>query len=283
LTLPGTISAEVVRIPFRGNEILAVDNDGKPNVILKPVIDGLGIDYSTQIRKLKAKSWACVGTMPTQLPGDSQTREHVIVDVRTFLMLLATIDENRVSASARDILIAYQNEVADVIEAYWTKGGSVNPRADAGQLDDLTEKIEQRKADLRAAAAKRDLGVIDAMGVNAPPEFKHKLVVHTWAIYKGEKPEIAAEDRLLMVQPYLVERGISKADIASIGSVFGKRVKSAYIGEYNREPEEVPALLNGRERSVKGYYERDRFLFDAVFEEHYSHLVGPQQLELGAA
>jgi hypothetical protein len=34
---------------------------------------------------------------------------------------------------------------------------------------------------------------------------------------------------------------------------------------------------------VKGYYERDRFLFDAVFEEHYSRLVGPMQLELGAA
>jgi hypothetical protein len=34
---------------------------------------------------------------------------------------------------------------------------------------------------------------------------------------------------------------------------------------------------------VKGYYERDRFLFDAVFSQHYAHLAGPQQLELGGA
>nr|WP_255643336.1 BRO family protein [Actinoplanes polyasparticus] len=135
----------------------------------------------------------------------------------------------------------------------------------------------------RATAARLDLSVIQAMGGIVDPKWCESLARHTWAVYKGEKPEIAAEDRLLMVQPYLVERGVSKADIASIGSVFGKRVKAAYVAEYNREPEEVPALLNGRERPVKGYYERDRFLFDAVFDEYYTHLVGPQQLELGAA
>lgn len=141
----------------------------------------------------------------------------------------------------------------------------------------------ESEAERRALVARLDLSVIDAMGGIVDPKWRESLARHTWATYKGEKPEIAAEDRLLMVQPYLVERGVSKADIASIGSVFGKRVKAAYVAKYNREPDEVPALVNGRERPVKGYYERDRFLFDAVFDEHYSHLVGPQQLELGAA
>ncbi len=150
---------------------------------------------------------------------------------------------------------------------------------DSQPLGITAEPQEQRKATL----AKLDLSVIQAMAGIVDPQWRESLARHTWAIYKGEKPEIAAADRLLMVQPYLVERGVSKADIASIGSVFGKRVKSAYVGEHNREPEEVLALLNGRERPVKGYYERDRFLFDAVFDEHYAHLVGPMQLELDAA
>lgn len=135
----------------------------------------------------------------------------------------------------------------------------------------------------RATVARLDLSVIEAMGGIVDPKWRESLARHTWAVYKGETPEIAHEDRLLMVQPYLVDKGVSKADIASIGSVFGKRVKALYVAEYGKEPEEVPALLNGRERPVKGYYERDRRLFDAVFEEHYSHLVGPQQLMLGGA
>lgn len=283
MTLPNGNTVEVAAVPFHDGDVLAALIDGKEHIVLRPAIERLGINYSNQLRKLKAKSWACVVNLTMQLPGDAQSREYAAADMRTFLMLLATINENQVAADVREILVAYQNEIADVIEAYWANGGTVNPRATASQLDDLTDEIEQRKADLRAQAARRDLSVIDAMGGNVGAGFKEKLVLHTWAVYKGEKPEIAAEDRLLMVQPYLVERGVSKPDIASIGSVFGKRVKAAYVAECGQEPEEVPALLNGRERPVKGYYERDRFLFDAVFDEYYTHLVGPQQLELGAA
>ncbi len=152
-----------------------------------------------------------------------------------------------------------------------------------GEVVHFGDDLEIKRAAVRALTAKLDLSVIDAMGSAVDPAWRESLARHTWAVYKGEVPDIAPENRLLMTQPYLVERGVSKADLASIASVFGKRVKAAYIEEHGREPEEVPAIIKGRERPVKGYYERDRFIFDAVFAEHYSHLVGPQQLELGAA
>lgn len=55
-------------------------------------------------------------------------REYVTVDVRTFLMLLATVPVARVAESIRSKLVAYQREIADVIEQYWTRGRVVNPR-----------------------------------------------------------------------------------------------------------------------------------------------------------
>ena len=44
-------------------------------------------NYSNQLKKLRSKSWASVVLSTTQLPGDTQTREHATVDVRTFINL----------------------------------------------------------------------------------------------------------------------------------------------------------------------------------------------------
>ncbi|MFD1546925.1 phage antirepressor N-terminal domain-containing protein [Nonomuraea guangzhouensis] len=120
--------SEIVQIPFHGREVLAVEDGGKPFVILKPALEHLGLDYKNQHEKLRRKSWACMVLRTMQLPGDSQRREHTTVDVRTFLMLLATIDEHRVHEDVRGLLIQFQSEVADVIEAYFTKGHVINPR-----------------------------------------------------------------------------------------------------------------------------------------------------------
>lgn len=132
------------------------------------------------------------------------------------------------------------------------------------------------EADRRAAAAKRDLSVIEAMGGIVDADYQKRLALHTWASYRQEVPDIPPPYRVLMTQPYLAGRGVSRADINSITSNFGKRVKAAYIAEYGREPDQVPALIHNRERPVAGYYERDRFLFDSVFDEYYTHLVTPR-------
>lgn len=282
MTLPDGSRAEIVHIPFHDGEILAVNHNNKPHIVLRAALESIGLDYSAQSRKLVGRSWATVVPVTT-VAADGRTREMQTVDVRTFLMLLATINEKHVSDEVRPRLIEFQNEVADVIEAYWANGGAINPRANVEQLDDLTDTIEQRKADLRAAVARRDLAVIQMLDGIVDPQWRESLGRHTWAVYKGEKPDIAEEDRLLMTEPYLVERGVSRADVRSIRGVFGKRVKAAYVAEYGREPEPAPGLVDSRERPVKGYYERDRFLFDAVFDEYYLHLLPPQQLELGAA
>lgn len=125
------MSTDLVTIPFHGTDLIAVDVDGKPQIVLRPAVESLGLTFDSQRRKLQSRSWACVTQRVLQLDG--QRREHTVVDVRTFLMLLATINENNVAEDKRDLLIAYQSEVADVIEAYWRNGVVANPRAIAVQ------------------------------------------------------------------------------------------------------------------------------------------------------
>ncbi|MBN7377784.1 phage antirepressor N-terminal domain-containing protein [Mycobacteroides abscessus] len=159
------MSTELVKIPFHGTDLLAVDENGKPQIILRPAIESLGLDFSTQRRKLTGRSWACMGETTTQLPGDVQRRTHTTVDVRTLLMLLATINENNVAEEKRPLLVAYQSEVADVIEAYWNNGVVVNNRIVAPRptgLDaiqamvDEMRRIESDVAEAREIATKTD-------------------------------------------------------------------------------------------------------------------------------
>jgi hypothetical protein len=139
---------ELVHIPFRGGEILAVDVNGRPHIVLRPALENIGLDYSTQLKKLQGRSWATVGQCPT-VGADGRTREMITVDLRTFLMLLATVNESSVNESIRPTLVAYQSEVADAIEAYWTKG-SVTRLPDENYaprtltLDEAAAVLQQR-------------------------------------------------------------------------------------------------------------------------------------------
>lgn len=140
--------AEVVRIPFHGTELLATDVAGKPHIVLKPAVEGLGVSYSAQLAKLRRRSWAVVSSSATT-GSDGKTYQMVTVDVRTFLMLLATIEESRVAEHVRPLLAAYQAEVADVIESYWTKGAAVQPGVEVDPEHEVPQTFAQA---LRLAA-----------------------------------------------------------------------------------------------------------------------------------
>lgn len=242
-------------IPFHGNDILTVQVSGSPHVVLKPVIDMLGADFSTQLRKLKAKSWGktFVVTMTMQVPGDSQARQHVVVPVRTLLMLLATIDEKRVSATARELLIAYQAEVADVIEAYYTQGGAINPRATGDQLISLAQRAEAQARVLSALA-----GIVE-------PNWLEAKARHVAARALGEEPEIDPNSRPLTVSEYLADKGMPEYQIRSFASPFGKVLKATYIQRRGKQPKTVERFVGGALRQVAGYTEADRGLFDQVY------------------
>jgi hypothetical protein len=138
--------SEIVRIPFRGDEILAVEIDGKPHILLRPALEAIGLDFSAQWRKIRGRSWTSVVPLTTQVPGDSQRREVITVPLRTFLMLLATINEAHVADGVRPALIAYQTEVADVIEAHFTRarGGPDERVPFTWTIDEACAIIRQR-------------------------------------------------------------------------------------------------------------------------------------------
>lgn len=242
---------DIVRIPFHGGEVMAVDTNDKPHVILRPVFEAIGLDADRQIAKLQKQPWACTAVTAVQV-GD-QRRNMVTADVRTFLMALATIPASRVSDEARPVLIAYQSEVADAIEAYWTKGGAINPNATEDQLAAI---ITRAKGQADVLAALR--------GIVAPSWLEAKAR-HVAARALGEEPELDPMARPLTVGEFLEDKGLTAAERRSVGSRLGGRIKGLFIGEHGRMPGKTERFVDGALRSVYSYSEADRPLFELAW------------------
>jgi hypothetical protein len=145
-------ATQVATIDLSAGTLHTVLVDGQPHIVLKPAVEALGLDYSAQLKKLKTRTWGTV-VETAMVAEDGKVRDMAAAPVRTFLMLLANVNENRVSDSVRPTLIAFQNETADAIEAYWTRGGAINPRATGDDLDMLQGLLDAMRADRRRLAA----------------------------------------------------------------------------------------------------------------------------------
>lgn len=246
----------VVEIPFHGTKVQSVEIDGKPHVIFRPLVESIGMDYRSQTRRLASKSWA--GMVKTTIPSAGGPQQANAVDLRTLTMWLATIDENRVSEEARPLVVAYQSEVADVIEAYWTKGGAINPRADEHQMNAL---LRQTQMQMELAQAAKGLIHPDHL------EAKARVIL---ARGLGEAPELDSGTRPLYAQQFLKGKNLSAKQMKSQAPMFGKRLKKAYVEKYGREPGKYDLdLSNGQTRPVNAYTEADRPLMEQVWEQYF--------------
>jgi hypothetical protein len=196
--------AEIVRVPFHNDTVLTVEHDGKPFVILKPAFEQIGLDADRQIAKVKRQPWS--RTAVTAVPTAGGVQQMVVADVRTFLMALATIPVARVAEHVRDKLIEYQAEVADAIEAYWTKGQVFNPRLVAGSIyephtytwDEVCAKLRQNFGITltvnELTRMLRTAGVLKQTG--APTKKYQHLFWFTgsaWNVHPHVMPEIAVK------------------------------------------------------------------------------------------
>ena len=255
-----------VPVPGTDRQIMATVIDGKPMVSLRHCCEAIGINYSTQLDKLRGKSWAAV--VPLRgTAADGKSYEMLMMDRRTMTMWLGGIDENRVNQTARPVIIAFQAEAADALDAYFNEGGAINPRATADQLAPIIERAQAQAGVLQALR-----GLIDPKHL----ELKARLLL---ARALGEEPDIDELDRPLLVQDYLRDRGLSRTLIEAKQGGFGKRLRGAYLAEYGQEPgRRLQDFGNGAIRECNAYTERHRHLFDQVWSRHYASKVAESAL-----
>lgn len=136
-----------INVPFYGSELYVVNHDGEPYTPMKPIVDGMGMDWKSQFIKLKQRFKTCMVEITIQLPGDNQRRSVICLALRKLAAWLNTISPNKVRPEIRDKVIRYQEECDDVLYEYWTKGQATNPRVAEPVVDAMNIDLHIRIRD----------------------------------------------------------------------------------------------------------------------------------------
>ncbi|MFZ6744685.1 phage antirepressor N-terminal domain-containing protein [Undibacterium sp. JH2W] len=116
------MQTQIISVDFHKDKLQLIDKDNEPMVQMKPIVENMELDWSTQRRKLAAdkEKWGMViMTIPSQ-GGDQET---VCLPIRKIASWLMTISPNKVAPELRDKITLYQNECDDVLWEHWSKSG----------------------------------------------------------------------------------------------------------------------------------------------------------------
>ncbi|EFC9528510.1 phage antirepressor Ant [Escherichia coli] len=168
-------AVSTINVPFHGAELYVVNHNGEPYTPMKPIVEGMGMTWQSQHRKLMERFKTCVIEMMIQLPGDTQRRLVICLALRKLAGWLQTISPNKVRPEIRDKVIQYQEECDDVLYEYWTKGHVVNPRKAKKALPGkiTTEQQEAIKQ------------LVMSRGQSLPKEKQAKAMITMWSSLKS--------------------------------------------------------------------------------------------------
>lgn len=146
------VANRAITVPFHGAHLYVVEHNGQPYTPMRPIVEGMGLTWPSQFRKLAANKerWG-VSVMETPLQGVSESETPVggvqkmlAMPLRKLPGWLANIEAGKVkSPEARARVIQYQNECDDALWQYWNDGMAVNPRAAYSVHPDQTLSAEQ--------------------------------------------------------------------------------------------------------------------------------------------
>ncbi|NHQ81556.1 hypothetical protein HA051_08210 [Chromobacterium vaccinii] len=113
-------------VPFRGATLYLVDYNNEPYTPMKPIVEGMGLDWKAQYRRLtdSVERW---GMVMMTIPSGGGGQEMMCMPLRKLAGWLMTIQTNRVKPEIRDTILAYQSECDEALWQYWTTGMAIKP------------------------------------------------------------------------------------------------------------------------------------------------------------
>ncbi|MBM0400879.1 phage antirepressor N-terminal domain-containing protein [Serratia sp. 4542] len=111
-------------VQFHGQPIITAMAAGIAYVAMKPIVDNLGMSWTSQHRKL-LNSGDKYGYTHMSTPSKGGIQKMLCIPLKKLNGWLFSINPSKVRADIRDKLIAYQEECFTVLHDYWTKGAAV--------------------------------------------------------------------------------------------------------------------------------------------------------------
>lgn len=131
------ISGVLLPVVFHRDTPYLAILDGDPYVPMKRLMEGIGLNWKTQLRKLSSDSerW---GMVILTMPSARGAQENSCLPLRKVFGWLMTLSPNKVRPDIRERIIAYQRECDDVLWRQWMARSARGPEPlqAAGELHD---------------------------------------------------------------------------------------------------------------------------------------------------
>lgn len=118
----------IVKVPFHGHELTAIETAEAVMVPLKPICDKIGVDVENQRKKVRSRQMLFGSVMLTE-PALKTARPILCLPVTRLAMWLASINPAKVKPELRSMLELYQREAADVLDRHFRNGEAIPARA----------------------------------------------------------------------------------------------------------------------------------------------------------
>lgn len=135
---------EYLNVNFLGSEIMVIDHNGQPYVAMRTVVDGMGLNWETQFRKINHKFKSTVVIL-TMVANDGKNRTMVCLPLKKLFGWMMTINPNKVAPDKKQTIIRYQEECDEALWQYWTTG-IANREKILQELENLKKQQAESKA-----------------------------------------------------------------------------------------------------------------------------------------
>lgn len=196
-------------VPFNGQQIITAMTAGVAYVAMKPIVENLGMSWSTQQTKLmkQISKFNCVHM--NMVAADGKLRKLLCLPLKKLNGWLFSINPEKVRADIRDKLIQYQEECFTVLHDYWTKGKAENARKktsvdDRTPLRDAVNMLVSKKhlmypeayAMIHQRFNVESIEELDSSQMPQAVEYIHRVVLEGEFIGKQEKKtnELSAKE-----------------------------------------------------------------------------------------
>ena len=148
-------------VPFHNANLSIVNHNGQPYVPMKPIVEGMGLDWMGQYTKLKQRFASTIEEITT-VAQDGKQRTMICLPLKKLFGWMMTISPNKVKAELKETIIKYQDECDDVLWNHWSIKLSARQKAQ-DELDKL----------LLEEAISKEKGSFHGKGLNARKIEKH--------------------------------------------------------------------------------------------------------------
>lgn len=254
------LAIKPIHVPFNGSVIEAVLHDGEVKVNVRKTCDELGIDYSSQLKKMKGdevlKSTMVILTTVAQ---DGKVREQVFIKLQGYTLWLAGIHENKVKEEVRELLINYKLEAAKALEIHFTKK-SKSTISNQTDLELKRMNAESRLLNAKTRRAKLGFELAKEFKGILAPEATHTIVAYSLQELTGQQllslPEV---EKTYTATEIGKELGISPNMVGRLANKHGLKTDSygiTVLDKSKHSSKQVPTFLyyeKGRQKLIELY------------------------------